>query len=56
MKLTDEQWKEWEEACEVLMKWMAENVNPHTNVILSANSAELVEGARVHNTNKFLVD
>jgi hypothetical protein len=48
--------KTFEEAAEPIMKWMCENQHPHTTVILTGTSAELVEGLQSHLTNKFIVD
>jgi hypothetical protein len=44
------------EASEPLIKWLSENVHPHHCVIVTATHAELLEGQRVHNTDKFLKD
>jgi hypothetical protein len=39
-----------------VMKWMAENLHPHTKIIIEANTAELVEGEISYNNNEFIVD
>ena len=44
------------EACEPLMKWLAENCHPHAKVIMHSTCAELVEGEMSHKTDEFLVD
>lgn len=46
----------FEEAVKPLMKWLCENKNPHTYVIVSGTSAELLEGVEVVNTFEFVVD
>lgn len=43
-------------AAEPLMKFLAENYNPHAVVIVNASGAELLTGELTHNTEKFLVD
>lgn len=47
---------EFEELVKPLMKWMAENLHPHTKIIIEANSAVLVEGILAVSTNEFIVD
>lgn len=44
------------QAAEPLIKWLAENVNPHHSVIVTATGAELLSGEKIHNTEKFLRD
>ncbi|EHU00443.1 hypothetical protein CKS_2369 [Pantoea stewartii subsp. stewartii DC283] len=44
------------EASEPLIKWLAENVHPHHSVIVTATHAELLQGEKVHRTEKFLRD
>ena len=39
-----------------LMKYLAENHHPHTNVIVESNRAEMVEGVKCCNTDEYLVD
>ena len=43
-------------AAEPLIEWVAKNCHPHTTVVLDATHAELLEGAIVHRTEKFLRD
>ena len=43
-------------AAEPLMKFLAENYNPHAVAIINASGAELLTGELTHNTEKFLVD
>lgn len=47
---------EFEELVKPLMKWMAENLHPHTKIIIESNSAVLVEGILAVSTNEFIVD
>ncbi len=44
------------EAVEVVMKYIAENHDPHTRVIIDSMRAELLSGEMVHNTDKFIND
>jgi hypothetical protein len=46
----------FEEAVRPLMKWLAENKNPHTRVIVESSTAEVVEGVEVFNTDEYIVD
>lgn len=46
----------FEQAAEHLIKWLAENENPHTMITVTSNGAQLFEGKQVHNTNEFLRD
>ncbi|MBC7906890.1 MAG: hypothetical protein H7Y60_09115 [Rhodospirillaceae bacterium] len=44
------------EAVEPLVKWLNENGNPHTKIIVDQTSAELVEGVMCHRTEAYLKD
>lgn len=46
----------FEQAVKPLMKWLCENTHPHTTVIVTGTSAELVEGIESVITNEFVVD
>lgn len=46
----------FQEAAEPLIKYLCENHNPHTSVIVTCTSAELVTGERIHRTEEFLKD
>ena len=46
----------FEEAAEPLMKWLAENCHPHTRVIVDSGCAELLEGCKLHSTDRFIPD
>lgn len=54
--LTDRQIEEFEEASKPLMKWLCENCNPHTKVIVDSICSEVLSGEAVFNTEQFLVD
>jgi len=56
MKTQEEKRKEFIELVTPVMKWMAENLHPHTKIIIEANSAELVEGEIAYVNNEFIVD
>ncbi|AKH08303.1 hypothetical protein D3T74_21840 [Salmonella enterica subsp. enterica] len=44
------------DAAEPLIKWLNENANPHSQVVVTSTGAELLVGERVYNTEKFLKD
>jgi len=44
----------FEKAVEPLMKYLAENHNPHTTVIVNSTDAELLSGEINHQTSKFI--
>jgi len=46
----------FERAVEPVMKWLAENKNPHAKIIIDSGSAELVVGEMNHQTDKFIKD
>ena len=46
----------FEEAVKPLIKWLAENCNPHAIVTVSSTSAELLHGVESVFTEEFLVD
>lgn len=43
-------------AAEPLMKYLAENHNPHASIIITSTTAELVIGEMIHTTDEFLKD
>lgn len=43
-------------SAEPLMKYLAENHNPHASIIITSTTAELVIGEMIHNTDEFLKD
>ena len=56
MVLSKEQIEEFNKASEPLIKWMAENLNPHTTALVDCTSAELLEGFCIHKTDEFIKD
>lgn len=46
----------FEAVVQPLMKWLAEHHHPHVQVIVSATTAELVEGLKSFNTFEYLKD
>ena len=48
--------KSFEEAVKPLMKWMAENHNPHTLTIVRSDIVEVLEGVKVLKTDEFILD
>jgi len=46
----------FELACEPLIKWLNDNANPHSTVIVNSTSAELLSGEMNYNTDKFVKD
>ena len=41
---------------EPMIKWMAENQNPHTMVEIDSTKAILWEGKQTHNNKSFIID
>jgi len=56
MKTQDEKREEFIVLVAPVMKWMAENLHPHTKTIITANAAELVEGDIAYRNDEFIVD
>ncbi|ELY2818884.1 hypothetical protein SMC58_002778 [Cronobacter dublinensis] len=48
--------KSFEEAARPLIKWLAENANPHSSVIVTSTDAELLTGEMVVKTDEYLKD
>lgn len=46
----------FEQLSKLLIKYLAENHNPHTTIIVTSTSAELVEGKMCISTNEFIKD
>lgn len=42
--MTDDKQKEFEAVCRPVIKWLAENGNPHHTVIVTTTGAELLSG------------
>lgn len=54
--MTEEQRNSFEEAAKPLIKWLAENVNPHHQAIVSSTDAELLSTECLVKNDSFLVD
>ena len=48
----DQSQKDLIEACEPLIRFLAENYHPHVTAIVTSTGVELVEGLRSHSTHK----
>lgn len=48
--------KEFEEAVKPLIKWLNDNCNPHTTVIVTCTDAEVMSGEYGFRTEEFLKD
>lgn len=55
-KYTMENEVTFEEAVKPLMKWLCKNVHPHTTVIVTGTTAEIVVGVNTLKTDEFLID
>jgi ethanolamine utilization protein EutA (predicted chaperonin) len=53
-KLSKAKVKEFETLAKPLIKFLAENTNPHTSVIVTSNDAELVVGQQMYVNNTYL--
>ena len=56
MSITDKQRDEMLEAAKPLMKWLAENFNPHMMAIVHAADIELLEGIATSGTLEYVDD
>jgi hypothetical protein len=56
METQEKKRAEFEELVRPVMKWMSENLHPHTKIIIESNSAELLEGDMAVSTNEYLID
>jgi hypothetical protein len=56
MTVSIKQQEEMLEAAKPLMKWIAENFNPHCKAIVGPADVELVEGLATHGTLEFVED
>lgn len=56
MIMTKEQTAQFEEAAKPLMKFLAENFNPHVKAIVESDSAEMVEGVATVRCDDFITD
>lgn len=48
--------QKYREVVEPAIKWLNENCNPHTIILISTNHAELLSGEAIHRTDKFIKD
>lgn len=46
----------FEDAAKPLIKWLAENVNPHSTAVVDSTSAVLYSGEKSFQTEEFLKD
>ncbi len=53
---TDKQRKEFETLADGLIKYLNDNHNPHTKIIIDNSSAEIVGGERCYRTEKHWKD
>lgn len=56
MRKEKKQKEEFDELVRPLIKWLAENQHPHTQIIIDATSAVLWEGIIALSTEEFLID
>lgn len=56
MKTNEEKLKEFEEVVKPVIKFLNDNFNPHTSIIIDHGSAELVEGQMAIVTKEFIKD
>lgn len=56
MKLKEEQTNEMVELAKPLVKWMNDNLHPHTVIIIETNGVQLLEGIIGHPITEFIVD
>lgn len=54
--MNEEKKQSFEEVARPLIKWLCENANPHSTVIVDSTHAELLSGEAVINTDEYLVD
>lgn len=47
---------EFDELVRPLIKWIAENQHPHTQILIDCTSAELLEGIMVLSTDEYIID
>lgn len=46
----------FEEAAKPLIKWLCDNAHPHTSIIVTPTSAEVLEGTNTVHTEEYLRD
>ena len=52
----EEKQQSFEDAVRPLIKWMCENTNPHSTIIVDCTHAELLSGEMVVQTAEYLLD
>lgn len=53
---TKEKRDEFIKLAEPLIKFLNDNTNPHTTIIISTNHAEVLSGEMAHRTDRFIKD
>jgi len=54
--INEKQQQETLEAAKPLIKWLADNINPHAHIVVTSTSVELMQSIACENTNKFIKD
>ncbi len=54
--MNEEQQKAFESAAKLLMKYLAENHNPHTLIVMSSTDCQVLGSVLCLETNEFLTD
>ena len=54
--MSNEKREEFEKAAKVLIKFLNDNSHPHSTIIITTDSAELVEGVLAVTTKEFIKD
>lgn len=54
--ITEEARDEFEQLAKPLIKWLNDNLHPHSTVIVTPTTAEVLEGVACVSTNEFLRD
>ena len=48
--------KEFEQLSKMFIKYLNDNYHPHTKIIISTDSAEILEGVKAMQTSEFIRD
>jgi len=56
MSDNNSKFESFKEVAEPLIKWLNENCNPHTTIVVTPDSAELLSGEMAHKTTEFILD
>ena len=54
--INKDQFEEFKKVSEPLMKWMNDNMDPHSIAIVDSTSAKLMDGIAANFTDKFIED